>query len=240
MGSLCANENEKSVGLFRRIVGSFWFNLLAAFFVLAVMQLFVVKLYSVPSGSMENTLEIGDKVLVSRLAYIGSEPTVGDVVVFDASATWDESRERPTNPIEYAVKWLGGLIGVGPSLDHTLVKRVVAGPGQTIACCGDTGQMLVDGEPLEEPYVVNDFLFVPGQVDCSTEPMSRRCVDEFTVPAEQYVVLGDSRANSSDSLIECRGSSASDNCVRTVQRSDIVGKLFTVVWPIGNLGAPAG
>lgn len=227
-------------GRFRKLLGSFWFNLFAAVIVLALVQAFVVKLYFVPSGSMEDTLHVGDRVLVSRIAYIGTEPAAGDVVVFTASESWDDSKTTPANPLKHVVRWLGGLVGIGPSLDHTLVKRIVAGPGQTVSCCGETGRMLVDGEPVDEPYVVDNFEFVPRQLDCASDPVSRRCVDEFVVPAGQYVVLGDNRSNSSDSLARCRGASTLGHCVRTVQRADIVGKLFVTVWPIGNAGAPLG
>lgn len=213
--------------------GTFWFNLLAAVIVLALIQGFIVKLYAVPSGSMEDTLDVGDRILVNRLAYVGSGPTTGDIIVFNASEdTWGENPNISDNPLKNAVKWVTGLVGIGPSLNHTLVKRVIAGPGQTVSCCDVTGRMLVDGEPLSEPYVSSNFDFTPGALDCDSEPRSRRCVPEYTVPEGQYVVLGDNRAVSSDSLWRCRGKDNLDGCVRTVSRGDVVGKFLTVAWPL--------
>ncbi|WP_437582548.1 signal peptidase I [Paramicrobacterium sp. CJ85] len=222
----------------QRVSRSFWFNLITAFVVLALIQGFVVKLYYVPSESMEGTLHIGDRVLVSRLSYIGSAPTTQDIIVFNASDAWDDEANLPKNPLQLAIEWLGGVVGIGPSLNHTLVKRVIAGPGQSVSCCGDNGEMMVDGKPLAEPYVVNDFEFIPGELDCSTTPISRRCVKEFTVPDDEYVVLGDNRTRSSDSLFLCRGLQELGSCVRTVKRSDIVGKLFITLLPTSDFGRP--
>lgn len=235
VGERAAAPTSRRVG---KITGSFWFNLVAAVVVLALIQTFVAKLYYVPSGSMEDTLEIGDRVVVSRLAYLGNAPATGDVIVFNASDSWEEPPEPPANPIKFAIKWFGGVVGIGPSLDHTLIKRVIAGPGQTVACCSADGRMIVDGKPIDEPYTINDFAFEPGTLDCATDPVSRRCVNEFTVPEDQYVVLGDNRSHSSDSLYECRGAPELGTCVRTVKRNDIVGKLFVVLLPLGNFGPP--
>lgn len=237
-GSALEPGSSGGSSVVRRLTHSFWFHLIAAFVVLALIQAFVVKLYYVPSGSMESTLHVGDRVLVSRLAYVGSAPGTQDIIVFNASDAWDEEPNLPTNPLQVAVKWVGGVVGIGPNLNHTLIKRVIAGPGQTVSCCGDDGEMMVDGKPLAEPYVVDDFEFTPGELDCSTSPVSRRCVKEFTVPDDEYVVLGDNRAQSSDSLFQCRGLQDLASCVRTVKRSDIVGKLFMTVLPLGNAGVP--
>jgi signal peptidase I len=222
--------------LVRRITGSIWFNVLAAFVVLALVQGFVVKLYYVPSGSMENTLAIGDRVVVDRIGNLLHDPADGDIIVFTASETWGDVPAAPSNPVVYAVKWLGGIVGIGPNLSHTLIKRVIAGPGETVSCCGADGRVMVDGRPLDEPYIHDDLPFVPGVLDCSTVPQSRRCFDAVTVPPGQYVVLGDHRSNSNDSIFVCRGAPASPGCLKTVTRTDIVGRAFAIVLPPGRWG----
>ncbi|MCU1479040.1 MAG: signal peptidase [Subtercola sp.] len=222
----------------RRITGSFWFNLVAAFVVLALLQAFVVKLYYVPSGSMQQTLAIGDRILVDRVSFeFGANPKPGDVVVFTASDLWGEQAAAPSNPVSYALKWLGGVVGVGPTLDHTLVKRVIAGPGQTVSCCDALGRVTVDGVSLDEPYIYQDYPFQPGVLDCTTTPESQRCFPTVTVPAGQYFVLGDHRSNSNDSIYACRGrdpTASTSDCLKMVGRADIVGRAFAVVLPPGH------
>ena len=219
----------------RRVVGSFWFQLAAAFVVFGLILSFVAKPYWVPSGSMEETLQPGDRILVNRLSYVGSAPTNGDIVVFDADAAWDtEGSPAPSDPLRAALRWVGEVSGFGPSSAHTLVKRVIAGPGQTVSCCDAEGRVLVDGEPLDEDYVWNDFAFEAGGLDCASSPGSQRCFDEVTVPAGSYLMLGDNRAASSDSALQCRGAGAEPDCWRWATASGIVGKAVAVVWPIGR------
>jgi len=218
----------------RRARGSFWFNLLAACVVTILLQNFVAKVYYVPSGSMEGTLMVGDRILVNRLDYLFSEPRVDDVTVFAASDAWEETPTAPLNPLEYAVRWIGGFVAVGPSLDNLLVKRIVAGPGQTLSCCDNEGRMLRDGVPLEEPYVFGDLDFEVGRSDCDTQPVSRRCFGEITVPAGKYLVMGDHRSNSSDSVIFCRGVLDGGDCARFVARDDLVGPAVATILPIGH------
>jgi signal peptidase I len=214
-------------------------HLLAAFVVLALVQTFLVRLYSVPSGSMESTLEPGDRILVNRLAYLGETPRTTDVVVFNASDAWpSESAPASSNPIVFAIKWLGGVVGIGPSNDHTLVKRIIAGPGQTVSCCDAEGRVLVDGVALDEPYVLSDFPFVLGTADCESDEPSLRCFGEYTVPDGEYFVLGDHRNGSNDSIGGCRGQPATtDACVKLVRGDDIVGRVFQIVLPFGRWGA---
>ena len=191
--------------LWRRITGSTWFHLIAAFVVVGLVLSFVAKPYWVPSGSMEQTLQVGDRVLVNRLAYVGAEPSTGDVVVFNADDTWGDHTADNENPVKQAVRWVGEVTGFGPSGEHTLVKRVIAGPGQKVECCTAEGAVTVDGEALSEPYIFEDLPFEPGSLDCSTEPVSSRCLPPVVVPEDSYLVMGDHRSRSADGAMNCRG-----------------------------------
>ncbi len=225
-------STEEPVSLRRRITGSFWFHLVLAFVVAGLILSFVAKPYLVPSGSMESTLQPGDRVLVNRLAYVGADPTPGDVIVFDADDSWGVSTSASGNPLKDVLRWLGETTGFGPSGPHTLIKRIIAGPGQTVRCCTADGALIVDGEPLDEPYVFQDLPFGEG-MDCDSEPASRRCFDEVTVPADSYLVLGDHRSVSADSAIACRAPDApSPGCWRWATRDQIVGRAVTILWPV--------
>ncbi|WP_439903141.1 signal peptidase I [Microbacterium azadirachtae] len=222
--------------LWRRITGSFLFQLCAAFVVFGLILSFVAKPYWVPSGSMEQTLQVGDRVLVNRLAYVGgATPHTGDIVVFDADDAWDGGVRAPENPLKAALRWVGEVTGFGPSGPHTLIKRVIAGPGQTVRCCTADGRLIVDGKPLDESYVFQDFPFQPGSLDCATTPVSQRCLPEVTVPKDSYLVMGDHRSNSSDGAIRCRGRATPDaGCWRWARSEDVVGKAVVVLWPVSR------
>ncbi|MDE0545356.1 signal peptidase I [Microbacterium sp. C7(2022)] len=222
--------------LWRRITSSLWFQLVAAFVVTGLILSFVGKPYWVPSGSMEETLQPGDRILVNRLAYVGANPGAGDIVVFDADDAWDTTPIPATDPLRGALRWIGEVTGFGPSGAHTLVKRIIGTPGQSVECCDADGAIVVDGAPLDEPYVFNDFAFEPGSLDCDTTPASLRCFDEVIVPEGRYLMLGDNRAGSSDSAIGCRVPDASPNCWRWASDGAIVGKAAVILWPISRWG----
>lgn len=223
--------------LWRRVTGSFWFQLVLAFVVFGLILTFIAKPYAVPSGSMTETLQIGDRVLVNRLAYVAAEPGTGDVIVFDAGADWETGETTDEGALKSFARWVGEVTGFGPSGRHTLVKRVIGLPGETVECCSTDGQIVVDGEPLDEPYVHNDYEFETAVLDCDTEPASTRCFVAVTVPEDRYLVLGDNRSNSADSAAECRGQTSDENCWRWATRDEIVGKVGVILWPISRWSA---
>lgn len=220
----------------KRIRGSFWFNLFAAVAVIALAQAFVVRLYQVPSSSMTQTLQIGDRILTDRLTMNWSDPATGDVVVFRAGDAW-----HPVAPLDdplwrAAVRWLSDVTGIGPGSDHTLVKRTIGTPGDTVACCDDAGRLTVNGDPLDEPYVNNNPPFTPGTLDCETTPMSTRCFGPIEVPEHQYLMLGDNRGNSHDSVSPCRSRPADQCSPAFMERRDVIGRAIAILWPIGRWG----
>lgn len=235
-----ATKDGPAPGRVRRFTRSFAGQLLLAFVVFGLVLSFVAKPYWVPSGSMEQTLLPGDRVLVNRLAYAGSDPVDGDVIVFDADEAWDAGTRPQPSPLRAAWIWLGQWTGFGPSGEHTLVKRVIATPGQVASCCSADGAVIVDGRAVAEPYLSDDIAFTPGSLDCSTTPRSPRCFGPVTVPNQSYLVLGDNRAVSSDSAIRCRTPEADQtSCWRWARRPGVVGKVVAVLWPIDRWAAVA-
>ena len=112
-------------------------EILLAIVVVALVQSFVVKPFGVPSQSMEQTLRIGDRIVVNR-----TDSTVerGDVVVFSHGETWQDSRLRPTgNVVKDTVRKVGDITGIGPSSTAYTVKRVIGMPGDRVKCCDTRG-----------------------------------------------------------------------------------------------------
>lgn len=218
-----------------------WFTeLLVAVVAVALVQAFLVKPFGVPSQSMEQTLRIGDRILVNRL-----DDTIerGDVVVFGHGSSWQD-RQLPTepNPFRRAVRAVGDVTGIGPSNTSYTVKRVIGLPGETVACCDARGAVTVNGRSLDEPYVYEDLPFTPGTLDCDSTPRSTRCFPDIVVPQENYLVLGDHRSQSADSVIGCRGGvgdTGSGDCARFVPFERVVGPVVLRFWPLDGIGGIA-
>jgi len=209
-------------------------EVLIALAAVALVQAFLVKPFGVPSQSMEQTLHIGDRMLVNRL---DSDISRGDVVVFGHGNTWQEKQLPPAdNAVVRAVRALGEVTGIGPSNTAYTVKRVIGLGGQRVACCTAEGAVTVDGRPLVEPYVYQDLPFTPGSLDCSSSARSLRCFPEITVPADNYLVMGDHRSQSADSVIGCRGATAGPECARFVPADRVVGPVVLRFWPLNAFG----
>lgn len=215
-----------------------WFTeVIVAVIGVAVVQAFLVKPFGVPSQSMENTLEVGDRILVNRLDHTWER---GDVVVFGHGASWQERRlPRADSVLEQAVRAVGDATGIGPSNTSYTVKRVVGLPGERVGCCSTDGRVTVDDRPLEEPYVFEDLPFVAGSLDCTSTPRSTRCFPEIRVPRDNLLVLGDHRSQSADSVIGCRGASEGGECARFVPAGRVVGPVVLRFWPPAALGGIA-
>ncbi|MCK2035920.1 signal peptidase I [Microbacterium sp. SSW1-49] len=212
---------------------SVWFHVGLA---LALTLVVVAFIGQPSSSSMAPTLQPGDRLIVNRLAYVAADPAPGDIVVFRPDANWGDEPAVSSNPVSAALHWLGETTGIRP---YVLVKRVIARPGQTVECCDANGSVLVDGEPLDEPYVAENLPYVAGELDCDTTPVSTRCFPDVTVPEDSYLVLGDNRANSADSAYPCRGNpTADDSCFRWMTRDDVFGEAGAILWPVSRWGGP--
>ncbi|MCQ4210547.1 signal peptidase I [Streptomyces longispororuber] len=199
---------------------SFWKELplliVIALVLALVIKTFLVQAFSIPSASMENTLQIGDRVLVDKLTpWFGSEPDRGEVIVFHDPDQWLEG--EPTaepNAVQQVLSW----IGLMPSADEKdLIKRVVGVGGDTIECKG-TGPLKVNGKVLNEPYVY------AGNTPCS--PDNAGGTFKVKVPQGKVWVMGDHRQDSMDSRYH-----QNDKNQGFVPVDNVVGRAIVVAWP---------
>ncbi|MBU3870277.1 signal peptidase I [Streptomyces sp. 4503] len=187
-----------------------------------VLKTFLVQAFVIPSGSMEQTIRIGDRVLVDKFTpWFGSKPERGDVVVFKDPGGWlDDERKSPKDdpPVIKQGKEFLTFIGLLPSSDEQdLIKRVVAVGGDTVACCDTNGKVTVNGTPLNEPYLH------PGN------PPSQRQF-KVTVPQGRMFVMGDHRSNSADSRVHL-----DEPYQGTVPDNMVVGRAVVIAWPFGHM-----
>jgi signal peptidase I len=205
--------------------------LVIAFVLALIVKTFFVQAFFIPSGSMERTLHgctgcTGDRVLVNKVPYWFGSPSPGDIVVFKGPDTWapEVNVAAPSNPVSGALLWLGRAIGVAPPSEDDFVKRVIATAGQTVECCDAQGRVMVDGKPLNEPYIFENT------------PIESRPFAKVTVPAGRLWVMGDHRSASADSRAH-----VGDKYSGTIGVSDVIGKAAMIVWPVsrfGFLGSP--
>jgi signal peptidase I len=226
----------------------FWVELpiliVIAFGLTFLIQTFIAKVYYVPSGSMEQTLHGassgGDRILANKIVYDFGQPEPGDVVVFSGPPSWaPEARiPGPSNWFGQVVQSLGSVIGIAPPNEKDYVKRVIATGGQTVQCCDDQGNVMVNGHSLDEPYIYEPIEFIPGQLDCTTTQMSRRCFGPVTVPDGQLWVMGDHRSDSADSSYQCQGLPAGSGaqCQGPIPVDNVIGKAVFIVMPPSRWG----
>ena len=186
-----------------------------ALLLVLVLRAFFVAPFSIPSGSMEDTLEVGDRLLVTRTT-VPEELDRGDVVVFDASRAFNlEVPDR--NLLQSVVDAIEGLVGQGAPTDY--VKRVIGLPGDRVRCCAPDGRIEVNGEPVNEPYLK------PGQ-----RPSTMTF--DVLVPPHRFWVMGDNRGGSSDSRAHLGEPGGG-----MVPGDDIIGKVWVRYWPLDRLGS---
>jgi signal peptidase I len=176
------------------------------------VQAWVVKPYQIPSGSMEPTLDIGQRILVNRFTYHFEDPQIGDVVVFHPPAT----KTRCGVTIKGEEPFMMGKPCPRPVDDESssnYVKRLVAGPGDTLSI--KEGHPVVNGvEKKDEPYIN----------PCGSAPVCE-LPKTITIPPDHYFMMGDNRGHSTDSRYW-----------GPVPRDWIIGKAFATYWPPNQIG----
>jgi signal peptidase I len=194
--------------------------LLGAVLLVFAFSAFVAKPFSIPSGSMESTLQVGDRVLVNRFVYHLRPIERGDVVVFDGTDSFvsaDSISKR--DPITGLLTSVGQAFGLIAPDGSDFVKRVIGLPGDRVQCCDVQGRLLVNGKALTEPYV-----FVGDQP--STVAFN------VLVPEGKLWVMGDHRSQSADSRAHL-----GDPGGGMVSESKVIGRVMSVIWPPARWGA---
>ena len=195
------DDEEKERGgilsFFRELPGL----ILVAFVLALLIKTFLVQAFYIPSASMVPTLLVGDRVLVNKLVYDFGEPQRFDIIVFeDPNATPDPEQGF----FEGIWDWFTEGLGFASAQEQDFIKRVIGLPGDELEV--REGHLFINGERLHEP---------PGvQLDAST-------YGPVTIEPDKVFVMGDNRANSSDSR----------SLLGQIPYERIVGKAFVLLWP---------
>ena len=181
--------------------------ILAALLIAVVIKTFLFQAFYIPSASMEDTLQVLDRVLVSKISYAIGDIERGDVIVFDDPRPGFEQPDE--DALQRATRNLRESIGLSTPQSE-FIKRVIGIPGDVVE--GRDGGVWVNGVALVEPYV--------------KEP--DKPIGEFgpvLVPEGSLFVMGDNRHSSQDSRI-----------FGPIPIDDVVGKAVVIIWPLGRLG----
>jgi signal peptidase I len=209
------------------------FLVVVAFLLALLIKAFLVQAFYIPSGSMQQTLEIRDRVLVNKLVYDFRDIRRGEVVVFNGLDSFTEETvvAPPANGLQRVLRAVGGVIGLGVPGEKDFIKRVIAIPGDRVACCTD-GKVTVHPEGASEPVVLEeDYLFEDSaEAFCAAGLGDVSCpvgAEGILVPEGRLWVMGDHRSRSSDSRAHI-----SDANSGTVPQDKVIGRAFVIVWPL--------
>ena len=166
-----------------------------------LVKAFFFQAFYIPSGSMEETLQINDRVMVNKLSYRFGDVKRGQVVVFDpeSSDLADQAESLPAKVLRNVLESIGLA-----TPDSDLIKRVVGLPGETLEI--KDNQVLIDGIAIDEPYL--------------RAGVAMRDFGPVTIPAGEYFVMGDNRNASQDSRF-----------IGTIEEDRIIGRAFVIMWP---------
>lgn len=218
-----AAEEKKSFG--RRALG--WLGegaiiVVGALVISTLLRSFVAQMFIIPSGSMENTLQINDRVVVAKFGGFQR----GDVVVFEDPHNWLPPAQPSDNGFKQALEFIGVL--PNSSVEH-LIKRVIGMPGDHVKCCDAEGRITVNGYALEE----SAYLYAEAGVQVAPANIPF----DIVVPAEHVFVLGDHRNQSADSRCRLTVQSQGDppGMAAFVPMDKVVGAAVAIVAPLDRL-----
>ena len=222
---------KKSGSFFRELP----FLVLIAFVLALLIKAFLIQAFYIPSGSMQQTLELRDRVLVNKLVYDFRDIHRGEIVVFNGLDNFQPETEipPPSNGLQRVLRSISSAIGVGAPGEKDFIKRVIGVPGDRVACCTD-GHVTVQPKgasapiTLDEPYLFED----DKQVFCEAGTGEQACpagAPGVLVPEGRLWVMGDHRGFSSDSRAHI-----TDENHGTVPIDKVIGRAFVIVWPLGR------
>jgi signal peptidase I len=201
---------------------AFWKELpvliVVALLLTLVIKTYAIQAFYIPSGSMQNTLGIGDRVLVNKVVYDARSIHRGDIVVFSGDGSWNPGTPpASSNFIARFGESVASMFGFARD-QNDYIKRVIGVPGDHVACCDAEGRVTVNGAPLNE----KSYLF-PGN-----SPSENRF--SVTVPAGSVWMMGDHRDVSWDS----RGHRFGYPGGGSIPESAVVGRAFVIIWPVSQ------
>lgn len=208
---------------------------LTLFFML-VIQTFIGRVYVIPSASMEPTLHgqdgKGDRIAVEKISYYFTDPEPGDVIVFQGTDSWNTQyvSNRSANPVIAGIQEVGSWAGLVPPDQNNLVKRIIATGGQTVSCQAGDPAIMVDGEPIDQSYVLSPN-FYPVNPDTGSEACGGDYFGPVQVPENTYFMMGDNRTNSLDSRYHL-----GDEYQGAIPEDNIRGKVAAIVFPLSRMG----
>ena len=191
----------------------------SALIVSIIVKTFLLHFFYIPTGSMENTLQIGDRIAVNKFGALFSEVKRGEVVVFGDPDNWLGQSQQSNDPKPIALI-KSGLITVGVLPDPAkqyLIKRVIGVGGDNVTCCDTNEKLQVNGVSIDEPYIYS------GDKPSETK-------FNIDVPEGFLWVMGDHRAASADSRYQPDSANSG-----MVPLSKVVGRATFIVWPIRNI-----